>query len=90
MLLAIYIERINPGAFGISQPWNYLCKIGYWKSRSSTSIKHINISKTQSKDESIMENNHWIESSALAQSKLPILSIHNMTKVRYVISSLVD
>ncbi|CAF3411038.1 unnamed protein product [Rotaria socialis] len=80
MLLAIYIERINPGSFGISQPWNYLCKIGYWKSRSSSCIKHINISKTQRKNEPIIEKNHWIESSALARAKLPILSIHNMTK----------
>ncbi|CAM4813346.1 unnamed protein product [Rotaria magnacalcarata] len=80
MLLAIYVERINPGSFGISQPWNYLCKIGYWKSRSSSSIKHIDISKTQSKDESTIEKNHWIEPNALAHTKLPILSIHNMTK----------
>ncbi|CAF3603781.1 unnamed protein product [Rotaria socialis] len=80
MLLAIYIERINPGSFGISQPWNYLCKIGYWKSRSSSCIKHINISKTQRKNEPIIEKNHWIESNALARAKLPILSIHNMTK----------
>ncbi|CAM4928643.1 unnamed protein product [Rotaria socialis] len=80
MLLAIYIERINPGSFGISQPWNYLCKIGYWKSRSSSCIQHINISKTQRKNEPIIEKNHWIESNALARAKLPILSIHNMTK----------
>ncbi|CAF1572936.1 unnamed protein product, partial [Didymodactylos carnosus] len=26
MLLAIYVERVSPGEFGIAQPWNYLFK----------------------------------------------------------------
>ncbi|CAF4705689.1 unnamed protein product [Rotaria sp. Silwood1] len=77
MILAIYIERISPGGFGISQPWNYLCKKGYWKSRQASSMKH---NKNKDQMDSIAENNHWIESSSFANTKLPILSINHMTK----------
>ncbi|CAF3435397.1 unnamed protein product [Rotaria sp. Silwood1] len=77
MILAIYIERISPGGFGISQPWNYLCKKGYWKSRQASSMKH---NKNKDQMDSIVENNHWIESSSFANTKLPILSINHMTK----------
>ncbi|CAF3734537.1 unnamed protein product [Rotaria sordida] len=80
MILAIYIERINPGEFGISQPWNYLCKKGYWKSQQVSSIKQTKINKNKDKDYSTIENNHWIESSSLANTKLPVLSINHMTK----------
>ncbi|CAF1280253.1 unnamed protein product [Rotaria sordida] len=82
MILAIYIERINPGEFGISQPWNYLCKKGYWKSQQVSSIKQTKINKNKDKDYSTIENNHWIESSSLANTKLPVLSINHMTKMR--------
>ncbi|CAF1026567.1 unnamed protein product [Didymodactylos carnosus] len=27
MLLAIYVERINPGEFGVAQPWTYLFRV---------------------------------------------------------------
>lgn len=29
--LAIYVERINPGEFGVPQPWNYIFKRTYWR-----------------------------------------------------------
>lgn len=82
MILAIYIERINPGAFGISQPWNYLCKMGYWKSRRSYITQKNNVSNNNNKDDFItIENNHWVESNSFSNTKAPILSIDNVTKV---------
>ncbi|CAF2475019.1 unnamed protein product [Rotaria sp. Silwood2] len=86
MILAIYIERINPGEFGISQPWNYLCKKGDRKSRQASAVKQTEINKNKDKVESNLENNRWIESSSLANTKLPVLSINHMTKVRYATS----
>ncbi|CAF2778503.1 unnamed protein product [Rotaria sp. Silwood2] len=39
MLLAIYIERINPGEFGVAQPWNYLFRKSFWNPRKSSTIE---------------------------------------------------
>ncbi|CAF2897084.1 unnamed protein product [Rotaria sp. Silwood2] len=80
MILAIYIERINPGEFGISQPWNYLCKKGDRKSPQASAVKQTEINKNKDKVESNLENNRWIESSSLTNTKLPVLSINHMTK----------
>ncbi|CAF4073177.1 unnamed protein product, partial [Rotaria sp. Silwood2] len=79
-ILAIYIERINPGEFGISQPWNYLCKKGDRKSPQASAVKQTEINKNKDKVESNLENNRWIESSSLTNTKLPVLSINHMTK----------
>jgi ATP-binding cassette subfamily A (ABC1) protein 3 len=42
LLLAIYIERINPGEFGVSQSWNYLFKRSYWKSQATSTVQPLN------------------------------------------------
>ncbi|CAF3334044.1 unnamed protein product [Rotaria sp. Silwood2] len=80
MILAIYIERINPGEFCISQPWSYLCKKGYWKSRRVSSVKQHEIDKNKDKTDLTVENNRWIESSSLANTRLPVLSTNHVTK----------
>ena len=91
MVLAIYIERINPGEFGVSQRWNYLFRRDYWKPRRSSSARSADshselTSKREETIDSTIKNNHWIELNPSVNGSLPALSIHNMTKVRCPIS----
>ena len=68
IFLAIYIERINPGEFGVAQSWNYLFKKSYWKPRTIQSLEF-------QEDSSAIEN-HWIEMNSREKKKLsPALTI---------------
>ncbi|UJR17400.1 hypothetical protein I4U23_004295 [Adineta vaga] len=73
IFLAIYIERINPGEFGVAQSWNYFFKKSYWK---PLTIQPLEMFKTSSYNE-----NHWIEMS-LRKEKIhsPALIINHLTK----------
>ena len=82
MVLAIYIERINPGEFGVSQPWYFLFKRTYWRPRQVPSIKQTKMDNTKNTDNSTTEDNHWIEVRSPKNPKLPALSINQITKVR--------
>ena len=79
--LAIYVERLNPGEFGVSQPWNYLCKRSNW--RSST-IRP----ETSSIDKDLPRNgngagheNHWLELTRQDRKKQPAMTINHLNKV---------
>lgn len=88
MLLAIYIERINPGEFGVAQSWNYLFKKSFWiphnssivqPSHSNSKERHRRIkskSENQSKD-----NQHWFQLDSFVNTKYPALVIDHLTKV---------
>jgi ATP-binding cassette subfamily A (ABC1) protein 3 len=39
LLLAIYVERVNPGEFGVAQSWNYIFKKSYWKPQATSSVR---------------------------------------------------
>ena len=74
IFLAIYIERVNPGEFGVAQSWNYFLKKSYWKpstvqpTEGSAGPRHI--------------ESHWIEMMTReAKKHTPTLSINNLTKV---------
>ena len=82
MVLAIYIERINPGEFGVSQPWYFLFKRTYWRPRQVFSIQQTKIDNTENTDSSTTEDNRWIEVRSPKNPKLPALSINQITKVR--------
>ncbi len=76
MFLAIYVERLNPGEFGISQPWNYLFKKSYW-TKSATVQPTDNSDKIQN---GIPNDNHWIELNNMEKKKNPAMSIDHLTK----------
>ncbi|CAF1258424.1 unnamed protein product [Rotaria sp. Silwood1] len=79
MFLAIYVERVNPGEFGISQPWNYLFKKSYWT--SSAVVRPSDIGNNFSKiDNDISNNNHWIEMNNIEKKKNPSMKIDHLTK----------
>ncbi len=79
MFLAIYVERLNPGEFGISQPWNYLFKKSYWK---SSAIRPTDIENGFHKiPNGISNQNHWIELKAIKKKKNPTMTIDHLNKV---------
>ena len=74
VFLATYIERVNPGEFGIAQPWNYLFKRSYWNSSA------VQPSEIQGNSPAI--ENHWIEMKARQTKKVtPTMTIDHLTKV---------
>lgn len=79
MLLAIYVERLNPGEFGVSQPWNYIFKKSYWTSgtvRPSTDENNIDVIPNGMSNE-----NHWIELNTMEKRRSPAMSIDHLNKV---------
>jgi len=74
LILAIYVERINPGEFGVAQPWNYLFKKSYWTSKATSTIEPIQYNE-------VYGNNVWVELNPIVKSKEPSLSISHLTKV---------
>lgn len=82
-LLAIYVERINPGEFGVSQPWNYLFKKSYWKPELTSSVQPFN--SHDIKNDGIYGSNNWIELNSMTNSTIPSITITHLTKVRYSI-----
>ena len=77
VFLATYVERVNPGEFGIAQPWNYLFKKSYWNSSSSSAIQPSEIEERASVSE-----NHWIEIEPPEKKKVaPTMTINHLTKV---------
>jgi hypothetical protein len=75
LLLAVYVERINPGEFGIAQPLHYLFKKSYWKPRSTSSIHPVRNTQARSDDP-------WIELSDNTDSDHhPLVVISHLSKV---------
>ncbi|CAF4744310.1 unnamed protein product [Rotaria sp. Silwood1] len=84
MILAVYIERVNPGQFGISQPFYYPCFPRNKKNSSTVSISDYeenvwsSMNKTKTK---IHEHNHWIEMDSNTDKVCPLMRIKHLTKV---------
>jgi hypothetical protein len=82
LLLAIYVERVNPGEFGVSQPWNYIFKKSYWKPHESSTVRPFDsVERPGSKTNGDVANNHWIEMSSTAGMKSPSVTVSHLTKV---------
>jgi hypothetical protein len=82
LLLAIYVERINPGEFGVAQSWNYLFKKYYWKPRAASAVQPLDDKKILgSKTNGHYGNNHWIELSPVIKTNLPSVTMSHLTKV---------
>ncbi|CAF1240137.1 unnamed protein product [Adineta steineri] len=78
MLLAVYVERINPGEFGVSQPWNYLFKKSYW---TSSTIRPSDVENNLDMVNDRSSNaNHWIELNTIGKKKTPAMSIDHLNK----------
>ncbi|CAF2638906.1 unnamed protein product [Rotaria sp. Silwood2] len=83
MVLAVYIERINPGQFGISQPFYYPCFRKTKKTSSTVPISYYeengwsSMNKTNTK---IHEHNHWIEMDSNMNKVCPLMRIKHLTK----------
>jgi hypothetical protein len=82
LLLAIYIERINPGEFGVSQSWNYLFKRSYWKSLATSNVRPLNGHDKPVNEKNVINfSNNWIELSSVMNLKNPSVTISHLTKV---------
>lgn len=86
MFLAVYMERINPGSFGVSQPLNYFCGC-----KKKTKIIPISDSEAISGSSSnttvnrIHEPNHWIQTQSNIPNRSLVIRIAHLTKVGYLI-----
>ncbi|CAF0848696.1 unnamed protein product [Rotaria sordida] len=79
--LAIYIERINPGEFGVSQSWNYLFKKSYWKPHSTPTVQPFdNNDRLTHKKDGIYGSECWIELNSIKNTISPSLTISHLTK----------
>lgn len=89
MVLAVYIERINPGEFGVAQPWYYIFK----KMCCCCSNKNMTSDVTPmgagqnlpQVDMPVSPNNHWIDADPVVNGMHPSISTINLTKVRYIL-----
>ena len=73
LLLAEFVERINPGEYGVPQPWNYLFRRSYWQPRSQSEIRPTEISEH--------ELNPWIELPTKESEHQLAVSVMHLSKV---------
>ncbi len=86
MLLAVYVERINPGEFGVAQPWYFIFKQIGCRQKNITVVKSFNSIQNINETNGIVNtDNHWIDLNPVVNETCPSISIINLTKVRYVI-----
>ena len=82
LVLAIYIERVNPGGFGVAQPWYYLFKKSNWNPRAIATVQPVFANgSTKLKKRTIFNQNHWIEYDAKEYIKSPAVTLSHLTKV---------
>ncbi|CAF4618859.1 unnamed protein product [Rotaria sp. Silwood1] len=87
MLLTIYIERVNPGEFGVAQPWNYLFRKSFWNHRRSSTIEPSDLDLKEhhprlqdTSNDQVNDTHHWIQLTSLMNVKSPSLAINHLTK----------
>lgn len=82
LFLAIYVERVNPGEFGVSQPWNYLFKKSYWRPHATSAVQPFDsIERPSNKTNGAVANNHWIETNSTKGMTSPSVTVSHLTKV---------
>ncbi|XP_058465469.1 phospholipid-transporting ATPase ABCA3-like [Malaya genurostris] len=47
LLIALYVEQVMPGEFGVAKPWNFLFKREYWRSAKVTEQESVRPTKIQ-------------------------------------------
>ncbi len=84
MLLAVYVERINPGEFGVAQPWYFVFKKMCFKQTTMSLVTPSNSLQNHGKmNITVNTTNHWIDSNPIANGIGPSISTINLTKVSY-------
>ncbi|CAF2548505.1 unnamed protein product [Rotaria sp. Silwood2] len=80
--LAMYVERVNPGEFGVSQPWNYLFKKSYWKPHATSIVQPLDSNdRLTHKNDGIYGSNGWIELNSMTNTiNNPSLTVSHLTK----------
>ncbi|CAF0914028.1 unnamed protein product [Rotaria sp. Silwood1] len=79
--LAIYVERVNPGEFGVSQPWNYLFKKSYWKPHATPLVQPFDDNdRLTHKSDGIYGSNCWIELNSMRNTINPSVTVLHLTK----------
>ncbi|CAF4147319.1 unnamed protein product [Rotaria sp. Silwood2] len=80
--LAMYVERVNPGEFGVSQPWNYLFKKSYWKPHATSIVRPLDSNdRLTHKNDGIYGSNGWIELNSMTNTiNNPSLTVSHLTK----------
>ncbi|CAF3392848.1 unnamed protein product [Rotaria sp. Silwood1] len=79
--LAIYVERVNPGEFGVSQSWNYLFKKSYWKPHATPLVQPFDDNdRLTHKSDGIYGSNCWIELNSMRNTINPSVTVLHLTK----------
>jgi hypothetical protein len=85
MLLAVYVERINPGEFGVAQPWYFVFKQMCFKEKTTSDVAPFDPVQNHHRTNTGNINNPWIDSNPMANGIYPCISTINLTKVSYII-----
>ena len=76
---AIYVERINPGEFGVARPFYYIFPTCCCKKKETAAISPVeNPMRSTSGTE---RENGWIELNPLGPHRRATVTTHNLTKV---------
>ena len=86
MLLAVYVERINPGEFGIAQPWYFLFTKAYWKPTSTNST----VKPSDKEEAPAITDNQWLEMKPAGSHTAPVMRIDRLNKVKMCFSARMD
>lgn len=84
LVLAVYVERINPGAFGIAQPWYFPFLPSYWRPRAGSTVAPENETESEKKEKPLSP---WIDAASIKADGTsptgaqPLLTISHVTKV---------
>jgi len=82
LLLAMYVERIYPGEFGVAQSWNYIFKKSYWKPQATSTVRPLNDDEKPANENSgDSHGDNWIELKSMTSMKNPSLTVSHLTKV---------
>ncbi|UJR36716.1 hypothetical protein I4U23_029432 [Adineta vaga] len=81
LLLAIYVERVNPGEFGVSQSWNYLFKRSYWTPHATSTVQPLANNDHHHANGGVMSGKDcWFEMNQKMNMKSPSLTVSHLTK----------
>ncbi|UJR36715.1 hypothetical protein I4U23_029431 [Adineta vaga] len=81
LLLAIYVERVNPGEFGVSQSWNYLFKRSYWNPHATSTVQPLANNEHHHANGGVMSGKDcWFEMNQKMNMKSPSLTVSHLTK----------
>lgn len=78
LVLAVYVERINPGEFGVAQPWYFLFTKAYWRPTSTNST----IEPSDKDAAAAITDGQWLEMKPTGDQVAPVMKISHLNKVK--------